>query len=386
MIPYSRQDITQADIDSVVVALQSDFLTQGPLVPKFEVRVADYVGAKHAVAVSSATSALHIACMALGLRPGDWLWTSPITFVASANCALYCGAKVDFVDIDPQTYNLCPKALERKLEVAQQQGKLPKVLVPVHMCGQSCDMTTINALSKKYGFKIIEDASHAIGGRYQGEFIGNGRYSDVTVFSFHPVKIITTGEGGMALTNNGELANHMRRLRTHGITTEKELMYARSEDEIWNYQQIELGFNYRMTDFQAALGLSQMSRINESMALRNNIVKRYDIELANLPIILPWQLPETNSSYHLYPIRIKINEAKKSQRQVYQYLRTKQIAVNLHYIPVHRHPYYESFGFKEGDFPEAEQFHREVISIPIFPSLSIADQSLVIDAIHKSFA
>ncbi len=254
MIPYGKQEITQADIDAVVEVLKSDFLTQGPMVPKFEQSVADHVGANHAVAVNSATSALHVACMALGLEQGDWLWTSPITFVASANCGLYCGAQVDFVDIDPQTYNLCPVALKSKLEHAKRENRLPKVVVAVHLCGQPCNMQGIGALAKEYGFKVIEDASHAIGGKYQGEFIGNSRYSDITVFSFHPVKIVTTAEGGMAVTNDDELAEKMNLLRSHGITRDPALM-TREPDGPWYYQQVGLGYNYRMTELQAALGV-----------------------------------------------------------------------------------------------------------------------------------
>lgn len=385
MIPYGRQDITQQDIDAVVAVLQSDFLTQGPCVPAFEVAVAQHVGAAHAVAVNSATSALHIACLALGLGPGDWLWTTPITFVASANCGLYCGARVDFVDIDPRTYNLCPRALERKLIEAERHGRLPKVVVPVHLCGQSCDMAAIHALAMRYGFRIIEDASHAIGGKYRGEFIGNGRYSDITVFSFHPVKIITTGEGGMALTNNDEIANKMRRMRSHGITSENTLMRSRPTDQIWNYQQIELGFNYRMTDIQAALGLSQMSRLNEYVCRRHEIAQRYESELENLPITIPWQSPETYSSYHLYPIRILDKECNKTQRHVYDTLRQNGIAANLHYIPVHRQPYYENMGFKEGDFPEAEIFHSTAISLPIYPTLTVEQHESITGMLTRIF-
>jgi UDP-4-amino-4,6-dideoxy-N-acetyl-beta-L-altrosamine transaminase len=340
MIPYGRQDITQVDIDAVVAVLQSDFLTQGPKVPLFEQAIANKVDAKHALAVNSATSALHIACMALGLGQGDWLWTTPITFVASANCGLYCGAQIDFVDIDPRTYNLCPKALEVKLVSAERDGKLPKVLVAVHLCGQPCDMAAINALGKKYGFKIIEDASHAIGGKYKGEFIGSGRYSDITVFSFHPVKIITTAEGGMALTNNAELANKMALLRSHGITRDVAQM-THSPDGPWYYQQIDLGFNYRMTDLQAALGLSQMARLDQYVARRHELATRYDTLLADLPLVRPCQHPEGYSGLHLYVIRMKLDQIAKTHLQVFEALRESGIAVNLHYIPVHIHPYYQ---------------------------------------------
>ena len=316
MIPYGRQDINQADIDAVVEVLRSDFLTQGPVVPAFEKAVSNYCGSQHAVAVNSATSALHIACLALGVGKGDIVWTSPITFVASANSALYCGATVDFVDIDPKTYNLSVDCLKEKLAQAEKTGRLPKVLIPVHLCGQPCDIAAIHALSLQYGFKIIEDASHAIGGRYKDECIGNCRYSDITVFSFHPVKIITTGEGGMALTNVHQLSKRMKLLRSHGITTEVADMHARPPQELWNYQQIDLGFNYRMTDIQAALGLSQMQRLDEFVVKRYNIAKRYDQMLTNLPVITPWQHPDSYSSYHLYVIRLKLDEINKMHRHV----------------------------------------------------------------------
>jgi len=382
MIPYGRQDITQADIDAVVGVLQSDFLTQGPMVPRFEQSVARHVGAGHALAVNSATSALHIACLALGLGPGDLLWTSPITFVASANCGLYCGAQIDFVDIDPQTYNLCPQALERKLEQAEREGRLPKVVVPVHLCGQPCDMQAIHALAQHYGFKIIEDASHAIGGKYQGDFIGNCRYSDITVFSFHPVKIITTAEGGMALTNNAELANKMALLRSHGITRDPALMTHES-DGPWYYQQIDLGFNYRMTELQAALGVSQMARLDEYVARRHQLARRYDELLAELPITLPWQHPDSYSGLHLYVIRLQLSRIQKSHRQVFEMLREQGVGVNLHYIPVHTQPFYQRLGFKGGDFPYAEAYYSESISLPMFQSMTYEQQDQVIDALYK---
>ncbi len=311
MIPYGRQDITQADIDAVVSVLESDFLTQGPQVPRFEQAVALHVGASYAIAVNSATSALHIACLSLGLGEGDWLWTTPISFVASANCGLYCGAQIDFVDIDPRTYNLCPEALATKLEKAEKAGRLPKIVVPVHLCGQSCDMQAIDALSQRYGFRIIEDASHAIGGRYQGEFIGNCRYSDVTVFSFHPVKIITTGEGGMAVTNSAQLANKMDLLRSHGITRDPAQMTHAAEGP-WYYQQIDLGFNYRMTELQAALGISQMQRLDTFVARRHQLAVIYNEQLADLPITLPWQHQDSYSGFHLYVIRLQLDKIKKT--------------------------------------------------------------------------
>jgi UDP-4-amino-4,6-dideoxy-N-acetyl-beta-L-altrosamine transaminase len=383
MIPYGRQDINEADIDAVVAVLRSDFLTQGPAVPLFEQTVANYCGAQHAVAVSSATAALHIACLALDLGHGDWLWTSPISFVASANCALYCGAQVDFVDIDPRTYNMSVDRLSEKLAQAEKDGKLPKIVMPVHLCGQSCDMVAIHALSQQYGFKIIEDASHAIGGKYKKEAIGNCRYSDITVFSFHPVKIITTGEGGMALTNNPELAGSMQRHRNHGITSDANKMQTRPAVEIWNYQQISLGFNYRMTDIQAALGVSQMTRLNEFVIKRQRIANRYNIELSDLALQTPRQFADSYSSYHLYPIRIKLGEIKQTQRQAYDALQLAGINVNLHYIPVYRQPYYEAMGFKTGYCPEAEQYHKEVISIPMYPTMTDAQQSEVIIQLQK---
>ncbi len=369
MIPYGRQEITQTDVDAVVQVLQSDYLTQGPMVPKFEETVAQHVGAKYAVAVNSATSALHIACLALGLGKGDWLWTSPITFVASANCGLYCGANVDFVDIDPRTYNLCPIALEKKLIEADRANRLPKVVIPVHLCGQPCDMAAIKALSDRFGFKIIEDASHAIGGKYRGEFIGNGRYSDITIFSFHPVKIITTAEGGMALTNDADLANKMALLRSHGITRDPAQMTHES-DGPWYYQQIDLGFNYRMTELQAALGISQMQRLNEYVARRHELAMRYDQLLANLPVTRPWQHSDSYSGLHLYVIRLQLDQISKTHCQVFESLREQGIGVNLHYIPVHLQPYYQAMGFKYGDYPEAERYYAEAVSLPVFQTMS----------------
>jgi UDP-4-amino-4,6-dideoxy-N-acetyl-beta-L-altrosamine transaminase len=385
MIPYGRQEITQTDIDAVVSVLQSEQLTQGPVVPKFEQAVARHVGAKHAVAVNSATSALHIACLALGLRQDDWLWTTPVTFVASANCGLYCGAQVDFVDIDPRTYNLCPVALEAKLDRAEKMGKLPKVVVAVHLCGQPCEMLAIQALSKKYGFKIVEDASHAIGGQYKDDFIGNCRYSDITVFSFHPVKIITSAEGGMALTNSDELAHRMALLRSHGITRDPGQM-THVPDGPWYYQQIDLGFNFRMTDLQAALGLSQMQRLSAYVARRHELAKRYDQRLANLPVTTPWQHPDGYSALHLYVIKLRLGEINRSHREVFDRLREKGIGVNLHYIPVHLQPFYQRMGFRRGDFPAAERYYDEAISLPIYPALEPSQQDQVIAALEYAIS
>jgi UDP-4-amino-4,6-dideoxy-N-acetyl-beta-L-altrosamine transaminase len=383
MIRYGQQDINQADIEAVITVLKSVNLTQGPNIPRFEQRVTAHTGAKHAVAVNSATSALHISCLSLGLGPGDWLWTSPITFVASANCGLYCGAEVDFVDIDPRTYNLCPRALESKLKEAEKTGKLPKIVVPVHLSGQPCDMEAIHALSLQYGFKIIEDASHAIGGTYKGEPIGNGRYSDITVFSFHPVKIITTAEGGMALTNSDELATKLSLFHSHGITRDPTLM-TRPMEGPWYYQQVDLGYNYRMTDIQAALGVSQISRLDHYVARRHEVAARYNELLADLPLIRPWQHPDSHSAFHLYVIRLQLDKISRSHLQVFEALRAKDIMVNLHYIPVHTQPFYQKMGFKHGDYPEAERYYREAISIPMYPTLTNAEQDEVVSTLREA--
>ena len=376
MIPYGRQDINQQDINAVVEVLKSDFLTQGPQVPAFEQSIIDACDAKYAVAVNSATSALHIACLALGLGNDDWLWTTPNTFVASANCALYCGAKVDFVDIDPRTYNLCAKQLEKKLIAAQKVGKLPKIVIPVHFSGQSCDMQAIHELAKKYGFSIIEDASHAIGGKYQDSPIGNSRYSDITVFSFHPVKIVTTAEGGMAVTNNAKLAEQLNLLRSHGITRDEELM-TKAADGPWYYQQIELGYNYRMTELQAALGLSQMQRLEEFVIKRHELASRYDNLLHDLPINLPWQHPDSYSARHLYVIRLQLEQINITHLDVFNALRAAGIQANLHYIPVHMQPYYQKMGFASGQFPEAEKYYNEAITIPLFSAMTEGQQDTV---------
>jgi UDP-4-amino-4,6-dideoxy-N-acetyl-beta-L-altrosamine transaminase len=383
MIPYGRQNIVQTDIDAVVEVLRSDFLTQGPIVPKFEKAIADYCGALHGVAVNSATSALHIACLALGVGKDDSVWTTPITFVASANCALYCGACIDFVDIDPRTYNLSVDRLAEKLAQAEKTGNLPKVVIPVHLCGQPCDMASIHTLSQKYQFKIIEDASHAIGGRYRDEAIGNCRYSDITVFSFHPVKIITTGEGGIALTNDPLLAKHMQLLRSHGITSNANDMCHRPPEEIWNYQQIHLGFNYRMTDINAALGLSQLQRLDDFVIKRHAIANRYDKKLSGLPIRIPWQYNDGYSSFHLYPIRLITAEINSSHRQVYETLRTSGISANLHYIPIYLQPYYEKIGFKPGYCQEAERYYSEAITLPMYPGLTKSQQEQVVDCLRS---
>lgn len=385
MIRYGQQHITQDDIDAVIGVLKSINLTQGPNIRAFEQAVLAETGARHAVAVNSATSALHIACLALDLGPGDWLWTTPNTFVASANCALYCGARVDFVDIDPQTWNLCPDRLEEKLIQAEKEGRLPKIVVPVHLTGQPCNMARIHALGQKYGFRIIEDASHAIGGRYKGEPIGKCRYSDITVFSFHPVKIITTAEGGMALTNDDELATRLGLLRSHGITRDPALMTKDMEGP-WYYQQVALGYNYRMTDMQAVLGVSQMTRLHSYVRRRHEIAERYNRLLADLPLTLPWQHPDSYSAWHLYVVRLQLDRIKASHLEVFEAMRARDILVNLHYIPVHTQPWYRKMGFRDGDFPQAEQYYREAISIPMHPTLTDAEQDLVVDVLREALA
>jgi UDP-4-amino-4,6-dideoxy-N-acetyl-beta-L-altrosamine transaminase len=385
MIPYGRQDITQADIDAVVETLRSDFLTQGPVTPRFEKAVADYCGATHAVAVNSATSALHLACRALALGPGDWLWTTPVTFVASANCAVYCGARVDFVDIDPKTSNIGVAALERKLVEAKREGCLPKIVIPVHFAGEPCDMAAIHALANRYGFRVIEDASHAIGARHEGSPVGSCRYSDITIFSFHPVKIITTAEGGMAVTNNAALAGRMALLRSHGVTREPALM-TRPSDGPWYYQQIDLGFNYRMTELQAALGVSQMDRLDDYVANRQRLARRYDEGLTGLPVVSPWRDPCSYSALHLYVVRLRLDRIAKTHRAVFESLREQGIGVNLHYIPVHTQPYYEAMGFSASDFPEALAYYGEAISLPLYAALTDTEQDIVLAALRSAIA
>ncbi len=385
-IPYGRQTIDSNDIEAVVSILKSDFLTQGPAVPKFEDEVKRYCGAKFAVAVNSATSALHIACLALGVGKGDIVWTSPITFVASANCALYCGAEVDFVDIHPDTYNICVKSLEKKLFHAKKNGCLPKVLIPVHMAGQSCDMTSIYELSQKYNFRIIEDASHAIGGRYNGQPIGCCSYSDITVFSFHPVKIITTGEGGCATTNNPDLASAMQLFRSHGITNELSRMSKYPENELWGYQQIDLGYNYRMTDIQAALGLSQMSKLDDQVKKRHIIAMNYESLLVNFPISKPLINPGCRTAYHLYIVRLHLKEIKVSQRQIHEYMKNFGVSVNLHYIPVYRQPYFEKMGFVAGYCSEAESYFSDAITLPLYPGLTYEQQEYVVSTLSEALS
>jgi len=377
MIPYGKQDINQSDIEAVIAVLKSDFLTQGPQVPLFEKNVSNYCNAQYGVAVNSATSALHIACLALGLGKDDWLWTSPNSFVASANCGLYCGAKVDFVDIDPKTYNLSVEELKKKLIQAKKDNKLPKIVIPVHFAGQSCDMQSIHKLSKEFGFKILEDASHAIGGKYLDKPIGGCQYSDITVFSFHPVKIITTAEGGLATTNQKELAEKMQLFRAHGITREPKLMTKKTEGG-WYYQQIELGFNYRMNDLQAALGIAQMKRLDKFITIRHSLKQRYDELLKDLPLITPAQSSDSYSSLHLYPVQLKLIHLSKAHNQIFDELRKSGVGVNLHYIPIHLQPYFKNMGFKKGDFPKAEDYYSRAISIPIYQGLTTELQDKVV--------
>ena len=379
VIPYGRQSISEADIAAVVDVLKSDFLTQGPVVPAFEAAVAKIAGAQHAVAVNSATSALHIACKALGVGPGDRVWTSPITFVASSNAALYCGAEVDFVDIDPRSYNMCPALLAEKLDAAAAAGTLPKVIIPVHLTGQSCDMAAIHAAASKHGVRIIEDASHAIGGAYGNKAVGCCAFSDITIFSFHPVKIVTTGEGGMALTNDAELAKLMQLDRSHGITRDADMM-EESDPGPWYYEQHRLGYNYRMTDINAALGLSQLDRLEEFIERRRVIARRYDKAFADLPVTTPWQLPEANSAWHLYVIRVDAAH----HRAIFDELRAAGILVNLHYMPVYLQPYYRKIGFEPGLCPNAESYYAQAISLPMFPTLTEEQQDQVIAAVKQA--
>ena len=383
MIPYGKQEITQQDIDAVVDVLKSDFLTQGPQVPLFEKSIINAVSAEYALAVNSATSALHIACLALGVKNGDVVWTTPITFVASANCALYCGADVDFVDIDSKTYNISAAKLEQKLQHAKDNNlPLPKVVIPVHLCGQPCEMDKIHALGQEYGFSIIEDASHAIGGRYKNQPVGNCEYSDITVFSFHPVKIVTTAEGGVVTTNSKKLAIKLDLLRSHGITRDDSLMINESHGG-WYYEQVDLGFNYRMTEMQAALGVSQMSRLHDFVAKRNALAARYDELLKGLPLITPYQIEDSYSGRHLYVIRLKISEIKLTHKECFEQLREKGIGVNLHYIPVHTQPYYKGLGFVVGQFMESEKYYTDAISIPLFHTMTEAQQDEVVSVLTE---
>ena len=383
MIPYGKQDINSADIDAVVDVLKSDYLTQGPQVPLFEQSISAYCGSNYSVAVNSATSALHISCLALGLGKDDWLWTSPNSFVASANCGLYCGAKVDFIDIDPLTYNLSTHKLEEKLIKAKELGLLPKIVIPVHFAGQSCDMVKIKALSDEYGFAIIEDASHAIGSSYLGELVGNCLYSDITVFSFHPVKIMTTAEGGIATTNCKNLAQKLRLHHSHGITRDQDLLNEKLIGP-WYYEQISLGFNYRMTELQAALGISQLQRVDGFVSNRHVLKKRYDLLLEDLPLTLPYQFKDCYSSLHLYPVQIDIaKKVAKSRKQIFIELRENNVGVNVHYIPIHMQPYFQNLGFKKGDFPNSEAYYQSTLTLPMFSSMTSEQQDEVVTVLNK---
>jgi len=379
MIPYGRQSINKEDIDAVIKVLKSDFLTQGPQVPLFEERIADYCGARYASATNSATSALHIACLALDLGEGDILWTSPNSFAASANCGLYCGATIDFVDINKETYNISISCLKKKLKKAKKENKLPKILIPVHFAGQSCKMEEINNLSKEYGFSIIEDASHAIGAKYKNKPIGSCQFSDITIFSFHPVKIITTAEGGVAVTNSKKLFDRLELYRSHGITRNQDF-FEHNFDMKWYYEQIKLGYNYRMNDIQAALGISQMERLDEFVSQRKKISMTYNLGLQTMPVNIPYQLPESESSFHLYPIQLSTTNAA-DRNKIFNQLIKSGIGVNVHYIPIHFHPFYKKLGFKPGDFPNCENYYSKTISLPIHPKLTKEQQEKVISVL-----
>ena len=382
MIPYGKQSISKSDIEAVKKVLKSDFITQGPKVPEFEKIVKNFVGSKYAFAMNSATSSLHIACLAIGLKKGDFLWTSSNSFVASANCGIYCGAKIDFVDIDPNSYNMDMKLLKEKLEIAKKNKKLPKVVIPVHMAGQSCDMKTMYALSKQYGFKIIEDASHGIGSKYNDKYVGGCQYSDITVFSFHPVKIITTGEGGVATTNNRALAKKIDILRTHGITKNKKDIINPSHGP-WYFEQLELGFNYRMTDIHASLGINQMKSLKKFVTKRNSLARNYNNLLKALPLSTPEQSENTLSSFHLYIVRIDLKKLKNKKNKIFNLLRKKGIGVNVHYIPIHYHPFYQNLKFKKGYLPETEKYYEEALSLPIYPDLSFKDQKYIVNSLEE---
>jgi UDP-4-amino-4,6-dideoxy-N-acetyl-beta-L-altrosamine transaminase len=377
-IPYGRQDITDQDLNIVLETLKSDWITQGPMIQKFEKKIADYTGAKFVSALNSATSALHVSLMALGVGRDDIVWTSPITFVASANCALYCNAKISFVDIDPQTFNMSAIELEKKLIKAKENNELPKVVIPVHMTGQSCDMIKIKNLSMEYGFKIVEDASHAIGGEYQNKPVGSCEYSDISVFSFHPVKIVTTAEGGACLTNDETLAKKIELYRSHGVTRADDLMQGKPHGP-WYYEQVDLGYNYRMTDIQASLGFSQLDRLDQYIKRRHELVKRYNEKLADVDLEIPFQSKDTYNSFHLYVIKVDVNK----RLEIFKKLREANIGVNVHYIPVHTQTYYKELGFKTGDYPVSEEYYSKCISIPMFPTMTEKEQDYICEKLKE---
>ncbi len=383
-IPYARQDISRDDINAVIEVLHSDFLTQGPTVPAFEHDLRVKIGVNHAVAVSSATAALHITCLALGLKSEDWLWTTSISFVASANCALYCGAKVDFVDIDPITCNLSITKLQAKLEIAEKNGRLPRILVVVHLGGNSVDMQEIAKLSERYGFSVIEDASHALGGKYQGQYVGSCRYSDATIFSFHPVKIITSAEGGMITTNSESLAKKLLLLRSHGITRDVKNMHSPSDSSLY-YEQVDLGYNYRLSDVCAALGKSQLTRLEAFVERRQYLAAEYERELSTLPLISVKQGRESYSSYHLYIVRLDLHTIQRSKEEINLLMKSKGINLSFHYIPIYRHPFYRRLGFDSRDFPESERYYSDALTLPLYPSMSDSDHRRVITAFRGVF-
>ncbi len=382
MIPYAKQSISEQDIEAVAKVLRSDFITQGPVVVQFEQAIAEYCGADYTIAVSHGTAALHLACLALDVGEGDSVWTSPNSFVASANCALYCGAKIDFIDIDPQTYNISMTQLKDKLKLAEQNNTLPKVLIPVHFSGQSCDMQAIKSLSQQYGFSIIEDAAHALGGEYQKTKIGSCHYSDISIMSFHPAKMITSGEGGMLLTNRQDLADSIEQLRSHGITRNPEQMKGASHGS-WYYQQLDLGFNYRITDIQAALGLSQLQRLDDFVSQRRALAKHYNEKLQGLALTIPWQHPDTQSSWHLYVICLQLEHLNVGRKQIFDLLRQAGVGVHVHYIPIHTQPFYQEKGFKEGDFPASEAYYATALTLPLFAEMSVEQLDFIVDNLTK---
>jgi UDP-4-amino-4,6-dideoxy-N-acetyl-beta-L-altrosamine transaminase len=382
-LPYGSHLITEQDIAAVTSALLSPQITQGPLVPQFESEVASLIECQYAVAFNSATSALHVACLALDLCPGDWLWTSPTTFVASANCALYCGANIDFVDIDIRSGLMDTALLEHKLKIAKSQNKLPKIIIPVHLSGTSCDMQKISSLSSEYGFSVIEDASHAIGASYRSQPVGSCLYSDICIFSFHPVKIITTAEGGLASTNSSILHRRMQELRSHGITKDTS-KFINKNSPPWAYEQQYLGMNYRLSELHAALGISQLSRLSNIVDRRNELLVRYKQSLSDLPLTFLEIPTDCRSSVHLCIVRFD-DELPATQLNFYNYFHQNNIGVQVHYTPVHLQPYYQSLGFKSGDFPNSERYAQSSMSLPLYPSISDSDFLRVVKLTREFF-